>query len=227
MISKATIKRIRQLEKKKYRLAEGLFVAEGARLIGELRQVAAPVEEYFGEDAVRASFLQHPQGHLALFPLSLVNRLVPCSPLVLMLDGVQDPGNLGTILRVADWYGIDHIYCSAATVDVLSPKVVQASMGAIAHVKVDYADLAAVLAALPADMPVYATTLDGEEIHSVPLSPRGVIIMGNEGNGISAPLLPYATRRVTIAPFAAARQHVESLNVAVATAIVCEIFRRQ
>ncbi len=225
MLSKATIKRIRSLEAKKHRMAEGLFVAEGRKIIEEIGRVLPPKEVFLGEEAVSASLLQHPQGQLALFPIDIFERIEPLSQLKLMLDGVQDPGNMGTIIRLADWFGIDHIYCSKDTVDALNPKVVQASMGAIAHVKVEYVDLERVLKALPKDFPVYATTLDGKNIYEEKLSHEGIIVMGNEGNGISENVKSLVNRRITIPPYSS-RPTVESLNVAVATAIVCAEFRR-
>ncbi len=225
MISKANIKKIRSLQYKKYRQAEGLFVAEGPRTVAELTRITAPVALYEGEDAVRASSLQHPQGVLALFPTAIFDHIHPTSTLSLMLDGIQDPGNLGTILRIADWFGIDRVVCSLDTADFLNPKTIQASMGAIAHVKVEYSPLAEVLEALPKDFPVYGTTLDGENIFQEKLTPHGIIVVGNEGNGIRAEVLPYLTKRLLIPPFSL-YPHVESLNVGAATAIVCAQFRR-
>ncbi len=228
MISKAAIKRIRALATKKGRAAEGLFVAEGAKVVEELSRRGAPVAVYYGDDAARATLLQHPQGTLALFRTTLCDAIQPLSSLALMLDDVQDPGNLGTIIRVADWFGIDHIYCSQGCADVFNPKVVQATMGAIAHVKVEYGDLAAVVAALPAGYPVYATALTGSNIYTTPLTKEGIIILGNEGKGIRASLLACATTTLLIPPYAAVppRSTVESLNVAIAAAIVCSEFRR-
>ncbi len=226
MISRAAISRIRKLEMKKHRMAEGLFIAEGAKVIGELREVVQPVEEYSGEDAMRASLLQHPQGSLALFPIDFMERIVPLSGLKLMLDGVQDPGNVGTIIRIADWFGIDHIYCSSDTADALSPKVVQASMGAIAHVKVEYVSLEEVLDGLPASVPVYGTALEGENIYSAKLSEEGVIVLGSEGRGIREGVLRRVTRQLLIPHYPAERTAVESLNVAAAAAIICSEFRR-
>ncbi len=226
MISKATIKKIRSLEHKKYRQALGLFVAEGWRTVAELSRIVKPIELYEGEDAMRASLMQHPQGVLAIFPTSIFNTIQPSSSLRLMLDGIQDPGNLGTILRIADWFGIDHVYCSLDTVDFLSPKVIQSSMGAIAHVKTEYVSLTDVLDSLPEGFPVYGTTLDGENIFQQKLTQEGIIVMGNEGNGIRPDILSRLTHRLLIPPFHSLHVHVESLNVAAATAIVCSQFRR-
>ncbi len=226
MISKAKIKLIHSLEKKKYRQAEGLFVAEGPKVIEELCKICSPVEVYEGEDAAKASFLQHPQGLLALFPTDIHKHIQPQSNLKLMLDGVQDPGNLGTIIRIADWFGIDHIYCSLECADAFSPKVVQATMGSLARVKTEYCDLEAVLDSLPKDYPIYGTLLDGNNIYKTDLSEHGIIIMGNEGNGISEEIRKKINRRILIPNYPEGRPTAESLNVAVATAIVCAEFRR-
>lgn len=147
--------------------------------------------------------------------------------LVLALDGVQDPGNVGTILRIADWFGISRVVCSQDTADAFSPKVVQATMGALARVKVSYAELVPLLSSLPADCPVYGTFMDGENLYEVPLSPRGVIVMGNEGNGISSAVEQVVTHRLHIPSYPTGRPTVESLNVAMATAITVAEFRRR
>ena len=227
MISKAKIKFIKSLEQKKYRSAEGLFVAEGPKVIGELSKICRPVEVFEGEDATRASFLQHPQGMLAIFPTSIFENIEPTSELKLMLDGVQDPGNLGTIIRIADWFGIDHIYCSRETADVFNPKVVQATMGSLARVKVEYTDLSALLDTLPEDYPVYGTLLDGNNIYDEKLENRGIIVMGNEGNGITDAIRQRVNKRLLIPSFPEDRPTAESLNVAIATAIVVNEFRRK
>lgn len=146
--------------------------------------------------------------------------------LCLALDGVQDPGNLGTIVRLADWFGIEHIFCSLNTVDVYGPKTVQATMGGLARVKVGYTDLPALLDSLEG-VPVYGTFLDGGNMYDEALSETGLIVMGNEGNGISAEVAARINRRIYIPTFSADRLAAESLNVAVATAVVCAEFRRQ
>ncbi len=226
MISKATLRLIRSLESKKRRAAEGLFVAEGSKTIEELRTLARPVKSFSGEDAVRASLLQHPQGELALFSTDIFAALKPVSPLKLMLDGVQDPGNVGTIIRIADWFGIDHIYCSTSTADFLSPKVVQASMGSIARVKMEYGDLCSVLDALPVGCPVYGTLLGGNNIYRETLTHEGIIVLGNEGKGIGAEVCRRLTRTLFVPSYPPGRETADSLNVAVAAAIVCAEFRR-
>jgi len=227
VISKAKIKLIKSLEQKKFRSAEGLFVAEGPKVIGELSKICKPVEVFEGEDATKASFLQHPQGILALFPTDIFENIKPQSELKLMLDGVQDPGNLGTIIRIADWFGIDHIYCSRETADVFNPKVVQATMGSLARVKVEYTDLAALLDSLPNDYPVYGTLLDGNNIYKEKLENRGIIVMGNEGNGISEAIRQKVNHRLLIPSYPEDRPTAESLNVAIATAIVVAEFRKR
>lgn len=146
--------------------------------------------------------------------------------LSLVLDGVQDPGNMGTILRVADWFGIRTVVCSEDTVDVYNPKVVQATMGALARVSVIYADLCALFRAY-AGMPVFGTFLDGENIYRAQLGDKGFIVMGNEGNGISSELEKYMTRKLRIPSYPVGAQTSESLNVGMATAIVVGEFRRR
>ncbi len=148
------------------------------------------------------------------------------SELCLALDGVQDPGNVGTIIRIADWFGIQHIYCSPDTADAYSPKVVQATMGSIARVEVVYTDLNLLATQLPEGTPVYGTVLDGENLYSTPLTPHGLLVMGNEGKGISARMASRLTHRLLIPPYPAGRATADSLNVAIATAICCAEFRR-
>ena len=242
MISKNQLKYIRQLEQKKYRRREGCFVAEGTKVVGDLLQRYRP-EAVFAtadwqapagitpqlvtdDELRRISFLQHPQQVLALFPLPTLNSNFSIQELTLALDGVQDPGNLGTIIRIADWFGISTIICSEDTVDAWNPKVVQATMGSIARVNIIYINLPDFLDSLPADFPVYGTFLDGEDIYQQPLSENGLIIMGNEGNGISEAVRSRITHRLLIPSF---RQGdtAESLNVAIATAITCSEFRRK
>ena len=149
------------------------------------------------------------------------------SQLSLALDGVQDPGNLGTIIRIADWFGISTIYCSPETADVYNPKVVQATMGSLAHVQVVYTDLLALVSQLPPSYPVYGTLLDGENIYQQELTSEGIIVMGNEGNGISQALREHINRRLLIPDFHTGELRAESLNVAIATAITCSEFKRR
>ena len=244
MISKNQLKYIRQLEQKKYRRREGLFVAEGTKVVGDLLQRYRPeavfattdwqapagiTPQFVTDDELRRiSFLQHPQQVLALFPLPSVNSLPSSvnSELSLALDGVQDPGNLGTIIRIADWFGISTIICSEDTVDAWNPKVVQATMGSIARVNIIYNNLPEFLDSLPADFPVYGTFLDGDNIYTQELTHEGLIIMGNEGNGISDAVRAKVNRRLLIPDFHQG-ETADSLNVAIATAITCSEFRRR
>ena len=148
--------------------------------------------------------------------------------LILALDGVQDPGNMGTILRIADWFGIREVVCSEHTADCFNPKVVQATMGAIARVRVHYLPLTEWLAqAVQAGVSVYGTFLDGETIYDAPLTTGGIVVMGSEGKGVSAQVAALVTHRLYIPSFPAGVPTSESLNVATATAIVCSEFRRR
>ena len=254
MISKNKIKYIRSLELKKNRNKEGVFVAEGHKVVDDLlalqpallivttaewikgKQLGAETEviEVTDEELKKVSFLQHPQQVLAVFRQDQATAIdsfgfsgIDTTELSLALDGVQDPGNLGTIIRIADWFGITHIYCSQDTADVYNPKVVQATMGSIARVKVEYGNLLGLVESLPADVPVYGTLLDGENIYQQPLENRGLIVMGNEGKGISPALAQKVNRRLLIPNFPEGRPTADSLNVAIATAITCAEFRRQ
>ena len=229
VISKSQIKLIRSLELRKYRKAEQLFVAEGPKVVNDLR--AAGFEPRLiveGADVEKVSFLQHPQGILAVFEIPQPhNEPLSGDELYLALDGVQDPGNLGTIIRLADWFGIRRIFCSANTADAYNPKVVQATMGSLARVSITYTNLPELLRNRPEGMPVYGTLLDGTSLYEQPLSPRGFIVMGNEGNGLSGEVRSLVTHRLLIPNYPAGVATAESLNVAIATAIVCAEFRRR
>ena len=251
MISKNQIKYVHQLEQKKYRKQEGLYIAEGHKVVGDLLRagfipkhlyatekwlyenrlliLTSPVSpiKVSEQDLRRLSLQQHPQQVLALFPLpsSAVPEPVEGS-LALALDGVQDPGNLGTIIRIADWFGISTIICSDDTVDAWNPKVVQATMGSIARVNIIYTNLPDFLDTLPPDYPVYGTLLDGDNIYTQTLTPHGLIVMGNEGNGISDDVRERITHSLLIPDFHDG-ETADSLNVAIATAITCSEFRRR
>ena len=179
------------------------------------------------EELKKVSFLQHPQQVLAVFKQATSGDYsINTNELNLALDGVQDPGNLGTIIRIADWFGITHIYCSQDTADVYNPKVVQATMGSIARVKVEYGDLLSLVESLPDNVPVYGTLLDGDNIYQQTLENRGLIVMGNEGKGISPALAKKVNHKLLIPNFPEGRATADSLNVAIATAITCSEFRR-
>lgn len=249
MISKARIKWIKSLDVRKYRLQHNVFVAEGPKLVGELLPYSIPVylaatkswlnenkhlissikevDEVSQEELERASLLRTPQSVLAVFPIPQrqLDLQSMQDELVIALDNVQDPGNLGTILRIADWFGIHKVLCSEGTADVYNPKCVQSCMGALARVEVHYCNLPEVLK--EAKMPVFGTFLDGVDIYEEELSSTGIIVMGNEGNGIGEEVSKLITRRLYVPNFPKGSLTTESLNVAVATGIVCAEFRRR
>lgn len=231
VISKNKIKLIHSLETKKGREKAGLFVAEGPKVVNDLLHAGFTAENIFEdiEDIKKISFLQHPQSMLGVFKLPRNEHYTEFSitQLVLALDGVQDPGNLGTIIRVADWFGIKDVFCSLDTADCWNPKVVQATMGSIARVQLHYVDLNKMVESLPADYPIYATLLDGENIYKQELSHHGMIVMGNEGKGISPLLRTKINRKLYIPSYSSDGNTAESLNVAIATSIVCAEFRRR
>jgi len=238
MLSKNQIKWVHSLELKKNRKKEGLFVAEGPKVVGDLLRAGYVARSIFStterpnaqlitDDELRKlSFLQHPQEVLAVFEIPHNSSLFTLnSSLSLALDGVQDPGNLGTIIRIADWFGIQTIYCSEDTADCYNPKVVQATMGSLAHVHIIYNDLEALLQSV--HCPIYGTLLDGQNIYQQQLSNEGIIVMGNEGNGISPAIRQLVTHKLLIPNYNTAGETAESLNVAIATAITCAEFRRR
>lgn len=230
MITKAQIKLIRSLELKKFRKQYGLFVAEGHKIISDLRQYYELVDLFEGEDARKASLLDTPADMVATFRIPdspSNNGGIDLSQLSLALDSVQNPGNMGTIIRLADWFGIEDIYLSEGCADVYSPKVVQATMGSLARVRTHYCDLPSLISSLPSDFPVYGTFLDGTDIYRESLSENGMIVMGNEGHGVSGEVAQLVTRKLFIPNYPAGRTTGESLNVAIATAVVCSEFRRR
>ena len=248
-LSKNRIKYIHSLELKKNRDAEGVFLAEGPKLVGELlghfpclllaatpewkgADGAAQAEEYLevtAEELARASLQRTPQQVLAVFRKreETAGSTEIARSLCLALDGVQDPGNLGTIIRLADWFGIRHVFCSPDTADAYSPKAVQATMGSLARVHLHTADLPALIGGLPEGTPVYGTFLDGENLYGKTLTENGLLIMGNEGRGIRDEVGRLVNQRLYIPAYPQERGASESLNVGVATAIVCAEFRRQ
>lgn len=240
MVSKNQIKLITSLQQKKYRKQHQLFLAEGKKVIQELLDANYELEILFSTDIEfssvnrdkfytisenemkKISALTTPNNCLALFkiPIEKKNDL---SGLILMLDDVRDPGNLGTIIRLCDWFGIETLICSEATVDVYNPKVIQATMGSISRVNIVYADLKDILKTI--ELPIYGAFMDGENIYHEKLPSEGVIIMGNEANGISKLIEGFVTKRIAIPRFGKLMQ-TESLNVATATAIILSEFRR-
>ena len=250
MLSKNTLKLITSLEQKKYRKESGLFVAEGGKTVNDLidcgfvaEKVIATREwldthtlhgrhdviEVTEEELRRASFLRAPQGVLTLFrqPSYTLDHEAPAKRLCLALDNVQDPGNLGTIVRLADWFGIEEVYCSTGSADIYNPKCIQATMGAVGRVKVFYTELPEFLSKVKENAPVYGTFLDGEDLYDKQLETNGIILMGNEGNGISKECAQHVNERLFIPNYPAGRETSESLNVSTATAIICGEFRRR
>lgn len=245
-ISANKIKFIRSLHQKKYRDEHNLFIAEGEKIVEEALRSGYNVKEVFyekeiGKEAMsRISNLSSPSPVLAIIekpnftPDDILadidsDGLSGRKPLFLALDGVKDPGNLGTIIRVADWFGVDAIFASHGSVEVYNPKVVQATMGAIFRKQVIYTDLAQVCEKFrAASLPVYGTFLDGKNLYeSLPQERKcGLVVMGSESFGISAELEAFIGNKLLIPPYPADAQTSESLNVAIATAIICAEFRR-
>ena len=248
-ISKNKIKFIRSLEQKKVRREERVFLAEGPKLTADLlghfrcRYLAATddwlashntieadeIDTATIDEIARASLLKTPQDVIAIFNQrkEKTDITVIEKQLCLALDDVQDPGNLGTIIRIADWFGIEHIFCSTNTVDVYSPKVVQATMGALSRVHLHYVSLTELIGKLNKNVPIYGTLLDGTNIYTQELSTTGLIVMGNEGNGITAEVRQLINRKLYIPNYPEGRDTSESLNVAIATAVTCAEFRRR
>lgn len=251
MISKAKSKYIRSLELKKNRTKEGAFVAEGNKVVRDLlgkyspRMIVAVTNwlkenvlqlpkdcetiEVSEEELRKVSFLQHPQEVLGVFHVSEPAQEwhLDEKELYLALDGVQDPGNVGTIVRIADWFGISTIFCSEDTADVYNPKVVQATMGSLARVNIVYTNLIKFIHSLPTNFPVYGTLLDGKNIYEQEITRNGLIVMGNEGKGISHEIAQLVTKKLLIPHYPEYKETADSLNVAIATAVSCAEFRRR
>lgn len=233
MLSKNEIKYIQSLCQKKQRTAERLFIVEGVKLVKELIDANYPVKNIYAleewdapmtaipitriseVELERISSLQTPNQVLAVVKqLEPIGEPLLKGNLTLMLDGIQDPGNLGTLIRIADWFGINQIIASEDTVELYNPKVIQSTMGSFLRVKIWYKDLTTVLN--QQQVPVYGALLEGESIHKTNPSSEGVLLIGNESKGIRQPLLSLITHRVTIPRIGEA----ESLNAAVATGIL-------
>ncbi len=253
MLSKSQIRFIFKLQKKKFRDAHKLFVAEGSKLVMDLLNEGLQAKFLiFSEDwkkqhqtrnlnhveteietdlnqIKKISTLKTPTQVLAVFrqPDICLNKKNISNSLSVVLDDIQDPGNLGSIIRTADWFGIEHVFCSVNTADFYNPKVIQASMGSIARVKIVYTPLNLLLKEYQSpNFPFYGTFPKGENLFEAKLSKKGFIIMGNEGKGISSSLRCMLTHRVSIPCFPANKKTSESLNVSVATAIICAEFRK-
>ena len=251
MLTNNKIKLIKSLDKKRERVEAGCFVVEGEKMVRELLmsrfetiEVFA-VQQYIDElpanlkrkaeitaiserDLERISFLKTPNKAVALAKLPKKQPLPDLSGLNIALDNVQDPGNLGTIVRTAAWFGIGNVFCSPDTVDVYNPKVIQSTMGAIFKVNVSYCNLADLAAnARKAGIPMFGTRLDGDNLYAAKLPKDAIVVMGNESKGLSAEISALTDSNLKIPSYAPPTADMESLNVSVATAIVCAEFRRQ
>lgn len=254
MISKNKAKFIISLQKKKVRDEEGLYIIEGDKLVREFLGAHVPlktliakpeflsslspdvtrivheIESVSYDDLKKISTLKTPHNAIALVPIpeTILDLTKIFKSLSIVLDSIQDPGNLGTIIRAAAWFGIKNIICSPDSVDVYNPKVVQASMGALLHVNVYYHNLIDLLIAARIDkISVFGTLLEGESIYSHKLDNKGIILFGNESKGISEEIIPYITHKIMIPKFSSARQGIDSLNVSMAASVICSEFMRK
>ena len=239
MVSKSQIKLITSLGQKKYRQKNGLFVAEGIKVIRELLNSDFRLDKLFASEAIfdvskdqfvlteerdlkKISFLKTPQTALGLFKIPQQNLGV-LEDLTVALDGVRDPGNLGTIIRLCDWFGVKNLVCSTDTVDCFNPKVIQSTMGSITRVNVVYKNLSEFLQSQ--DIVSYGTFMDGENVYQKRLQQKSVLVLGNEANGINPEIENLISEKISIPQFGKS-QETESLNVATATAIFLSEFRR-
>ncbi|MDO4880269.1 MAG: RNA methyltransferase [Capnocytophaga sp.] len=241
MISKNQQKLLQKLQLKKYRNELGLFVVEGKKSIIEFTQAGYKPEVIFAtnffseiieksqvnlvskEELHKISSLKNPDEGVAIFHQRKYKGILQ-EGIILALDNVQDPGNLGTIIRLCDWFGIETLLCNEQTVDCYNPKVVQASMGSLARVEVHYLDLASFLTTC--HLPVYIMDLEGENLYTTSFEENAVLILGNEANGISQEIASLANKAITIPRFGKNKQ-TESLNVAMAGAIVLSEVSKQ
>ena len=239
MLSKNQIKLIKSLSQKKYRKKQGLFVVEGKKGILEFLKSGYEVEMLFSttndllekqavliseDDLKKISFLVSPNEALAVFLIKETSNFEISEGLILALDGIRDPGNLGTIIRLCDWFGVEDILCSEDTVDCYNPKVVQASMGSLARIRVSYLNLEDYLQ--KANMLTYGAFLEGENVYTSVLKEPSVLVMGNEANGISERIEALISEKINIPQFGKS-QSTESLNVATATSILLSEFKRR
>ncbi len=255
MISKSQIKFINSLRIKKYRKEHGLFIAEGDKLVEEILHSSLKVNSLFAAESwiksnqadiqdleikifsikeaelKKVSSLTTPNQILAIvhIPKYTYDRNDLINNISLALDDVQDPGNLGSIIRIADWFGISDIFCSYNCVDAFNPKVIQSSMGSVCRVRLHYVALGELLKSYSddEDFKIYGTLLEGESIFESDLSDSGIIIFGNESSGISEELLPYIHRKLFVPHYSRSGESIDSLNVSMAAAIVCSEFRRR
>ncbi len=250
MLSKNKIKFFNSLKLRKFRIKHNLFLAEGEKLVFNLLQSEIkpkyilttskeliPTEKYYNfevfeltvSDIKKISQLKTPPSVIGIFeiPDYKINFAEIENSLSIYCDDIQNPGNLGTIIRTADWFGIGTVFCSENTVDVYNSKTIQASMGSIASVKIHYINKSYFFSSLNNKIPVYGTFLKGDNIYNAKLSKSGIIIIGNEGKGISEDLNSYITNRLFIPDFNTKIKSAESLNASVAAAVVCSEFKRR
>ena len=253
MISKNSIKLIKSLALKKIRLKENLFLVEGDKIVSEVLESKFKVDKLFATssflinnqqkiknvtlvsevnqgDIAQASLLKSPQNSIALckLPDFKTHPEKPDASLWVYLDEIQDPGNLGTIIRVCDWFGIENLFCSPRTADLFNPKVIQASMGSFCRVELIYTPFEPVVRlASSLGIPIFGAFLDGTNIYEQKLPSKALVVMGNEGNGISPEIAAKIEKKIKIPEFNKNTKSAESLNVSVATAIICSEFKRQ
>lgn len=249
-VSKNQIKRYNSLQQKKYRNETGLFLAEGTKIVLELIQSNFEVQQVYCtadwleenplnynnievvsfEEIKKISALTNPQPVLAISKqkdTTQFNSENLKNKLTLFLDDIRDPGNLGTILRIADWYGIENVVCSANSVDLYNPKVIQATMGSFLRVNCFYSELKTLIEeAKQNKISVYASLLEGKNIYQEKLPNEAILVMGNEANGISKEIIDLCTNYITIPSFSKSETGAESLNVSIATAILISEFSR-
>lgn len=251
MISKSREKFVKSLQLGKYRKLHGQFIAERPKIVLELFQSRFIVNSVFateeflnknmsaipsdcsihsvtGHELKKISTLRSPQEVLAVVEIPTEGEIdhFQNEDLTLVLDDIRDPGNMGTIVRTADWFGVRNIICSEDSVDIYNPKVVQATMGSLARVRISYISLREFLSNVPAGIPVYGCLMEGTSLYEAGLSPKAYIVIGNEAHGISNELLPVLTERLSIPSYGKDGKGAESLNAAIASAVVLSEFRR-
>jgi RNA methyltransferase, TrmH family len=256
MLSRNQVKHINSLKSKKQREKQKRFIAEGSKLVIDLLASDYHICELFAtnewidlhsalfhakkllpvsvseDELSRITALTTPSPVLAIVtvPETVINPGSFTGKLVLALDDIRDPGNLGTIIRIADWFGISAVICSETTVDLYNPKVVQATMGSIARVPVYYTDLAGFLSTLSESVQIYGSFLEGENVYTMELPQKGIIVIGNESNGISGSVAKLVSDKIHIPSFSndkGSAAQAESLNASVATAVLCSEFKRR
>ncbi len=237
MLSKNKVKQIRLLSQKKYRQKSKLFIVEGEKAVDEFCKAKwkshgvyttkqSNNTSFIKIDPLMMSKISHlstPSPVLGVFEIQKMKK-DPFTGFSLALDSIKDPGNLGTIIRLCDWFGVEHLYCDEESVDYFNPKTIQASMGSLARVNCHSCDLEFFLKKYPNT--IYGATLNGENFHKVPMASPGILVLGNESNGISSKISTLLTKRVTITSFSSG-PHIESINVSSAAAILLSEISRQ